>query len=82
MRAALGPSPDDYPLKLGLHQSARMEQRLVQSPQMIQAVNEVQMLRELAACVLHEIDLRGRLRDADARLKQLEGSGNQPAPLM
>ena len=44
--------------------------------------DEVQMLRELAACVMHEIDLRGRLRDADARLKQLEGSGNHQAPLM
>lgn len=36
--------------------------------------DEVQMLRELAACVMHEIDLRGRLREADARLKQLEGT--------
>ena len=44
--------------------------------------DEVQLLRELAACVMHEIDLRGRLRDADARLKQLEGSGNHQAPLM
>ena len=38
--------------------------------------DEVQMLRELAACVLHEIDLRSKLREADARLKQLEGTAN------
>ena len=30
-------------MKLGLHQSARMEQRLVQSPQMIQAMQILQL---------------------------------------
>jgi len=38
--------------------------------------DEVQMLRELAACVMHEIDLRGRLREADARVKRLESSNH------
>lgn len=36
--------------------------------------DEVQMLRELGACVMHEIDLRSRLREADARLRQLDGT--------
>ena len=36
--------------------------------------DEVQMLRDLAACVMHEIDLRSRLRESDERLRQLEGT--------
>ena len=43
--------------------------------------DEVQTLRELAACVTHEIDMRSRVRNleagraqAEARIKQLEGS--------
>lgn len=38
--------------------------------------DEVQMLLELGACVMHEIDLRSRLREADARLRQLDGTAN------
>ena len=34
--------------------------------------DEVRLLRDLAECVIHEIDLRTQLRDADKRLKQLE----------
>jgi GAF domain-containing protein len=34
--------------------------------------DEVRMLQELAACVMHEIDLRTQLRDAAERLKRLE----------
>jgi GAF domain-containing protein len=35
--------------------------------------DEVQTLRDLGACAMREIDLRTRLRDAEARVKQLEG---------
>ena len=34
--------------------------------------DEVRMLRELAACVMHEIDLRTQLRAADERVRRLE----------
>lgn len=34
--------------------------------------DEVRMLRDLAACVMHEIELRTRLRDADERVRRLE----------
>jgi GAF domain-containing protein len=34
--------------------------------------DEVRMLKDLGECVIHEIELRTRLRDADKRLKQLE----------
>ena len=34
--------------------------------------DEVRMLRDLAECVIHEIDLRTQLREADKRVKQLE----------
>jgi hypothetical protein len=30
------------------------------------------MLRDLAGCVMHEIELRTRLREADERVRQLE----------
>jgi hypothetical protein len=30
------------------------------------------MLKDLGECVIHEIELRTRLREADKRLKQLE----------
>ena len=34
--------------------------------------DEVRMLKDLGECVIHEIELRTRLREADKRLKQLE----------
>jgi GAF domain-containing protein len=34
--------------------------------------DEVRMLRDLAGCVMHEIELRTRLREADDRVRQLE----------
>ena len=37
------PTPPVHPVKLGLHQSARLEQRLIQSPQMIQAMQILQL---------------------------------------
>jgi GAF domain-containing protein len=35
--------------------------------------DEVQTLRDLAGCVMREIDLRTRLREAEARLERFEG---------
>jgi hypothetical protein len=32
----------------------------------------VRMLRDLAECVMHEIELRTRLREADDRVRRLE----------
>jgi GAF domain-containing protein len=34
--------------------------------------DEVRMLGDLAGCVMHEIELRTRLREADERVRQLE----------
>ncbi len=34
--------------------------------------DEVRILRDLAECVIHEIDLRTRLREAEKRLKELQ----------
>jgi GAF domain-containing protein len=34
------------------------------------STSEVQMLQDLAACVMHEIDLRMRLQDAEGRVRQ------------
>src|SRR5262245_38916822 len=34
--------------------------------------DEVRMLKDLGECVIHEIDLRTRLREADKRLKELQ----------
>jgi RNA polymerase sigma-54 factor len=60
-------------LKLGLHQSARMEQRLLQSPQMIQAMQILQ---------LSAVDLEERIEQELSEnpfLELREGSGEESA---
>ncbi|MEL6716768.1 MAG: hypothetical protein AAFP86_23525, partial [Planctomycetota bacterium] len=54
-------------MKLGLHQSARMEQRLIQSPQMIQAMQILQLpLLELSERIAQELSENPFLEEAEA----------------
>ena len=66
-------------MKLGLHQSARMEQRLLQSPQMIQAMQILQLPSlDLADRIEQELNENPLLEKAEQGYGEEAGDGVEP----